>query len=240
MTNFHDRFAADTIIGSMQSIRDPLAAEDFARAGWDFACIDLQHGNFEISDMLPVLLALEAGRCPALVRTRSQNPDEVMRSLDYGVAGVIVPMIDTPEQARRVASAARYAPQGTRSFGPLRHSAQLDATTPLVIVMVETLSGLANVSAIAETDGIDAVMLGPADLTLSAGHPLSMTPDPFVIDAASTITSACKAAGKVSAGFSFSVEAAAQFRNCGMTVICHGSDRAFLGQAMARQVALVT
>ena len=158
------------------SIGNGYSAEMVAHQGWDSVTVDLQHAPTDFKDALAMLSAISTTLCVPLVRVPWNAPDAVMRVLDAGAYGVICPMIDTPEDARTFVSAARYAPQGSRSVGPNRarlyggddYIARSNETV-LTIAQIETKTALDNVEAIAKTPGLDMLFIGPSDLGLSLG-----------------------------------------------------------------------
>lgn len=156
-------------------LRDPLAAEAVARSGVDLVVLDLQHGGIDEPDLLPLLQATQPFAA-TLVRLRAVDPAQVNRVLDVGADGVIVPLVDGPEDARRAVAAALYPPAGRRSYGPiraaLRHGpsyATHVAAHALVIAMIETAPALEQVEAIAAVPGLGGLFVGPADLGLAHG-----------------------------------------------------------------------
>jgi 4-hydroxy-2-oxoheptanedioate aldolase len=158
------------------SLGNAYAAEIVAHQGWDSVTIDLQHAPTDFKDALAMLSAISTTPCVPLARVPWNAPDAVMRVLDAGAYGVICPMIDTAEDARTFVSAARYAPQGSRSVGPNRarlyggddYIARSNDTV-LTIAQIETKTALDNVEAIAKTPGLDMLFVGPSDLGLSLG-----------------------------------------------------------------------
>lgn len=158
------------------SIGNGYSAEMIAHQGWDSVTVDLQHAPTDFKDALAMLSAISTTPCVPLVRVPWNAPDAVMRVLDAGAYGVICPMIDTAEDARTFVSAARYAPQGSRSVGPNRarlyggddYIARSNETV-ITIAQIETKTALDNVEAIAKTPGLDMLFIGPSDLGLSLG-----------------------------------------------------------------------
>ena len=157
------------------TLRDPLAAEAIARAGVDLVVLDLQHGAIEAGDVVGLLQAVQP-HVPALVRLASVDPAAVNRMLDLGADGVVVPLVESVDDARRVVAAAFYPPAGQRSLGPvraaLRHGpAYRDdvANHVTVIAMIETAGALAAVEEIAAVPGLGGLFIGPADLGLALG-----------------------------------------------------------------------
>jgi 4-hydroxy-2-oxoheptanedioate aldolase len=158
------------------SIADTFSAEVMARQGFDALCIDLQHGMTELGTLLPMLQAVSQTDTSPVVRVPSNDPAVIMKALDLGAFSIIVPMISSAEDAAKAVSACRYPPRGTRSSGPTRavHYAGTDYLAKaddemLVIGMVETTEGLANLDAICATPGLDAIYIGPSDLAFALG-----------------------------------------------------------------------
>lgn len=157
------------------TLRDPLAAEAIARAGVDLVVLDLQHGAIEASDVVGLLQATQPF-APTLVRVASVDPAAVNRVLDLGADGVIVPLVTSAEDARRVVGAALYPPAGARSLGPVRAALRIGpgyretvARHVTVIAMIETAAALAAVDEIAAVPGLGGLFIGPADLGLALG-----------------------------------------------------------------------
>lgn len=168
--------ARDKLVGYWIALDAPAATERVARVGYDYLVVDVQHGLIGYSGMLNAMLAVDAaGGAKGLVRVGANEPAGIGRALDAGAAGVIVPLVDTPADAAAAVEATRYPPRGRRSYGPMRSSlrvgprpAEADEAT-VVIAMIETPQGLANVREICATEGLDGVYVGPADLCLAVG-----------------------------------------------------------------------
>lgn len=166
-----------TTYGVWSALDDPASAEIVARAGFDLVCVDLQHGFADLGSLPRLLHAIHTAGSASIVRVAWNAPDQIMRALDLGADGVLVPMVDDAEQARQAVAACRYAPAGTRSWGPLWGDVRRDVPEAAAgdsgtacIVMIETAAGLANVEEIAAVPGLDAVYIGPNDLSLSLGR----------------------------------------------------------------------
>jgi 4-hydroxy-2-oxoheptanedioate aldolase len=163
--------------GLWGSIASPLTAELAAAAGFDYVCVDLQHGSADEDRMVSMFEAIEARGAAPLARVTYNEPWMINRVLDLGAAGVIVPLVSTAEEARRAVSACRYPPHGVRSYGPLRAALTVGSSDPerlaagaLCFVMIETREGLDNVEEIAATRGLDGIYIGPSDLSLGLGR----------------------------------------------------------------------
>ncbi len=160
------------------SVSHGFTAEVMARQGFDALCIDLQHGTSEMQDVAPMLQAISQTETVPVVRVAWNEPATIMKALDLGAMCIIVPLINTAEDAAKAVAACRYPPVGMRSSGPVRavHYGGADyvakANDEIVVMgMVETKEGLANLDAICATPGLDAVYIGPADLSFALGLP---------------------------------------------------------------------
>ena len=153
-----------------------FSAELMARQGWDCLTVDMQHGLIDYAMAAQMLTAVATTDTIPLVRVPWLEEGIIMKILDAGAAGIICPMINNREDAERLVCAARYPPRGRRSFGPLRarvcygEDYHLRANAEVVVMaMVETAEALCNLDAILSVDGLDAVYVGPADLSFSIG-----------------------------------------------------------------------
>lgn len=166
-------------IGLWLSLASPTAAEICAGAGFDWVLIDGEHGPQSVPLVLEQLRAVEAaGGAHAVVRVASDDPVGLKHHLDLGARTVLVPMVETAEQAAAVVRACHYPPRGSRGVGGARaarwgrladYPREAESVT-CVLVQVETRRGLEHVTQIARVDGIDGVFIGPADLAASMGH----------------------------------------------------------------------
>jgi len=164
--------AGEPSLACFIAIPDTLTAEAIAHAGFDIVVVDLQHGGASLYELPDFVRAIELHGAAAFVRVPWTAPQDIMRAADAGVAGIIIPMIETAEQAEIAAHAARYPPRGNRSFGPMRAERRTtDAANGIVHVfpMIETQGALAAVDEIAATEGVDGFFVGPVDLGLSMG-----------------------------------------------------------------------
>jgi 4-hydroxy-2-oxoheptanedioate aldolase len=162
--------AGEATVGAWCTIPSPWAAEVASRSGHDWVCIDTQHGLIGYDVMLPMLQAISAGGAPSFVRVPWNEPGTIMKALDAGAGGVIVPMINSAAEAKAVVGACRYAPEGFRSMGPIRaRTLGGDWRLPICVVMVETVQAVSRVDEILAVPGVDAVFVGPSDLAVSAG-----------------------------------------------------------------------
>jgi len=240
MATLREKLAAPTAsFGTWLAIDNPIAAETMGRVGFDVVAIDLQHGGASEASLLPLLQALDAAGTPALVRVPWPDQPRIMRVADLGAAGVIVPMINSAVDAELAVSAIRYPPRGIRSFGPVRRWYSPDGAVEdaLCIVMVETAQALEELDAIAATPGLDGILVGPVDLALAMGFPLSLEMRPEILDAIERVGSACARHGLICASVSFDIANAAQQLARGVTLLTSGSDSMFMRRSAEAELA---
>ncbi len=186
--------------GLWLSYLGPYGLEVATGCGADWVGVDLQHGNLEPHALPGLLRVAESAGLPLLARTPSHDPATLGRVLDTGVSGVIIPMVESADQARALVSAGRTPPHGARSTGGCRST--LGVTQPpaqqLLLPMVETATGLDHAADILAVPGVDGVFFGPYDLSISAGYPAPGSPQ--TIKALRDVISLARNAGKI-AGF---------------------------------------
>ncbi len=192
-------------LGLWLSAPDPVGAEMIAAADFDYLNIDMQHGAVDYQTTLSILQAVRTSKAIPTVRVPWNEPGMIGKVLDAGAMGVIIPMVNTAEQARQAVSACLYAPAGSRSHGPMRARFAYGADyqpnaneTVAVIPMIETVEAVENLDAILDVEGIDAVYVGPADLSLTLGlPPAGDHEDASFNDALKTIVDGCTKRGIV-------------------------------------------
>ena len=165
-------------LGAWAGLPTAMSCEIMSRAGFDYVCIDMQHGFADYSDALAMLAAIDLGTATPVVRVPWNEQGIIGRVLDAGALGVIIPMVNSREEAEAAVRSCRYAPEGSRSFGPTRVALRdgpgyFAGANQAVkcIPMVETVAALENLDDIVSTPGVDAVYVGPADLSVSLGLP---------------------------------------------------------------------
>jgi 4-hydroxy-2-oxoheptanedioate aldolase len=191
------------VVNGWLAIPHAFAAETMAHQGWDSLTIDLQHGVIDYAQMLGMLQAISTTPTVPVVRVPWLEPGIIMKSLDAGAYGVICPMINTREECQRLLSYTRYAPKGTRSFGPIRALLYGGADYPahandtiVTFAMIETAQALDNLDAILSVEGLDAIYIGPSDLSLALGcRPVFDDVDPKAQQAIDHILERAKAHG---------------------------------------------
>ena len=195
--------AGQAAVNGWLAIGNSFSAETMAHQGWDTLTIDLQHGVIDYTALLPMLQAISTTDTVPIVRVPWLEPGIIMKALDAGAYGLICPMVNTREDAQRLVAYSHYAPRGTRSFGPIRallyggadYAAQADDTI-VTFAMIETAQALDNLDAILSVEGLDAVYIGPSDLSLALGcRPVFDDVDPPVAQAIEHILARAKAHG---------------------------------------------
>ncbi|HSL01649.1 MAG TPA: aldolase/citrate lyase family protein [Rubrobacteraceae bacterium] len=234
-----------TVFGLWAVVPGSFGVELMAGADIDYVCVDQQHGLIGYDAMLPMLQAIGAAGAAPVTRVLSGDPYRIMQSLDAGAWGVIVPMVDSAEEAASAVAACRYPPRGTRSWGPIRASAVVSSRDPEVIadaalcmVMVETREGLERVEEIAATPGLDGIYVGPSDLALSLGlAPTLEVEEPGHAKAVERIREACHKSGIAAGIHSPSGEWARRHAEAGFDMVTVATDAALLSAASTREAA---
>ncbi len=164
------------VINGWLAIPSAFSAETMAHQGWDSLTIDMQHGVVDYQVAVTMLAAVSTTPTMPLVRVPWLDPGIIMKMLDAGAYGIICPMVNTRADAETFVAACRYAPKGMRSFGPIRALLYAGADYPahandtvIPFAMIETRQALDNLDEILSVDGLAAVYIGPADLSLSLG-----------------------------------------------------------------------
>jgi 2-keto-3-deoxy-L-rhamnonate aldolase RhmA len=220
-------------------LRTSATAALAAATGHDWLFIDMEHGAFSVHEATQLCLAaLPTGVTP-IVRVAAGALDEGTRGLDNGALGVVIPHVDTVEQARTIARAFRYPPVGNRSWGgppaafgfraPANAEAQAALNAEiLVVAMIESPEGVKNAGAIAAVEGIDALLIGTSDLTAEMGISGQIM-HPRVQDAYRITGEACRAHGKaLGMGGIYDKDAATHYIRGGARFVLTGSDHTYL------------
>ena len=225
------------------AIPNGFSAETMAHQGWDSLTIDLQHGVVDYQAMVGMLQAISTTPTVPVVRVPWLEAGILMKALDAGAYGVICPMINTREDAQKLVAWTHYAPRGTRSFGPVRallyggpDYPQHANDTIVTFAMIETAAALDNLDSILSVEGLDAVYIGPSDLSLSLGcRPTMDDLEPKAAEAVEHILARAKAHGVVAGIHNSGPEAALQRIAKGFQFVTVSSDARLIA-AGAQQV----
>lgn len=238
--------AGETTLGAWCMIPGALTAEALSGAGFDWVLIDMQHGCMDYDMALSMIRAVDLGSAEPIVRVPWNDPGIIGRALDAGALGVVIPMIQSAADARRAADACLYPPAGSRSFGPVRvglrdgpgYFAKANDRVA-VIPMIETAQALAEVEEIAATPGVDALFVGPFDLSIALGLPPGDNDGNPVFDAAiARIAAAAKNAGVATAVLSNSKVAPLRIRQ-GFQMVSVVTDINLFGAAARAELDIV-
>lgn len=219
------------LVGTIVSLTAPAAVEAISRCGFDWVWIDMEHAPLSLEHVQNMLTAKHPG-CAGFVRVPVNDETWIKRVLDLGADGVIIPQVKTKEEAQRAVSASKYPPVGTRSVGLARAQAYgmnfasyiKEANENVnVLLQIEHKDAVKNIESILEVQGIDAIIIGPYDLSGSFGK-LGEVQDKKVIDAIDTVHKACQRVGVPIGIFQMSAEAGKTYLEKGFQLVAVGSD----------------
>ena len=232
-------------IGLWLSLANTYSAEAMSKLGFDWVCVDMQHGLIDYTDLVNMLPAISNSDATPLVRVPWNEPYEIMKALDAGAYGVIVPMVNNRKEAEQAVMACRYPPLGNRSFGPIRGALYggrgyaLEANDQIAcIAMIETAEGIANADEIMSTSGLNGIYIGPADLALNMGLPaMGDQPQDEHLVVVKELLEKCRA-HKIAAGIhTSSLEYAQKYLALGFNFVTLGSDSGHMAKNAARELA---
>ena len=224
----------DLLIGTLLSLPSPEVAEMMANTGFDWLFIDAEHGAFNPQQAQSMLQA--ASPCPCVVRVPSGDEVWIKKALDIGVDGIIVPQVHIAAQAESIVKRCKYSPEGTRGVGIGRaHKYGIEFEQYInnanqevaVILQAESQEAIDNIDSIVSVKGIDAILIGPYDLSARLGK-IGQVTDPVVLNAIDEIAESCKAAGVKLGIFGVSAEAVKPYIDKGFTLITAGVDSLFI------------
>lgn len=237
--------AGRTTFGLWSVMPGTIGAEILAEAGADYVCVDQQHGVIDYGSMVPMFQAIRGGGAAPITRVLSNDPFLIMKSLDAGSWAVIVPLVNSAEDAARAVSACRYPPRGIRSYGPVLAAGVIGSRDPedlggevLCFVMVETVEALERVDEIAATPGLDGIYIGPSDLALSLGLPPTLEiMEGEHVEAVRRIREACHEHGIAAGIHAPSGAWAKRHAEAGFDLVTVASDAPLLRGATSREMA---
>jgi 4-hydroxy-2-oxoheptanedioate aldolase len=225
-------------IGLWSSLASNIAADIVSDSGFDWILIDTEHSPNEIPQVLSQLHALERGSASAIVRPAWNDAVLIKRVLDLGAQSILVPYVQNPEEARRAVAAVRYPTAGIRGVAAAARASRYGRVTDYLkkadgeiclLVQVETRAALGELEAIATTDGIDGVFIGPSDLSASFGH-IGNPQHPEVQKALQDSVTRLKVAGKPAGILTTNEEEARRYIGWGYTFVAVGSDVGLLAR----------
>jgi 4-hydroxy-2-oxoheptanedioate aldolase len=229
--------------GAWLSVPSTFSAEVMAHQGFDWLCVDMQHGVIDYQAAVSMLQAISTTPTVPFVRVPWNEPGIIGKVLDAGAYGVIIPMVNTPAEAQQAVAACRYAPAGQRSYGPTRAAYYAGADyfahandEIACIPMIETKQAIEQLDDILSVPGIDAVYVGPADLSITLGLPPAMWhDDERFLNARQAIVDGCKR-HNVCAGIHSSSSIAPKHVEAGFQMITISSDVGSIAAGAARDL----
>jgi 4-hydroxy-2-oxoheptanedioate aldolase len=235
------------VVNGWLSIPSAFSAEVMAHQGFDSLTVDMQHGVVDYQVAVTMLQAISTTAVMPVARVPWNDPARLMKILDAGAYGVICPMINTREEAEALVQACKYPPRGYRSFGPVRASIYAGSDYSehanddvVVMPMIETAAALRNLDEILSVPGVDAVYVGPADLSLALGcKPRLDQTDAPVVEAQQQIVEACKRHGVVAGIHNGTAAYSLKMIAAGYRFVTLASDSRFLAARAAEEVAAV-
>lgn len=232
-------------IGLWMSLASPYTAEICGSAGFDFVVIDAEHGPNHIQSILQALQALAAYPVQAVVRPTIGDVNLIKQILDVGAQSLVVPLVETAEQAQLLVKAVKYPPEGIRGVAPAVARAARWGRVPnylheasneiCLIVQIETKKGLDNLEAIAAVEGVDGLFIGPADLSASLGH-RGKPSSPEMLATMESAVARIRKSGKAPGILWTEDEGSKRFLELGVTFMAVGVDVALLAGATDRLV----
>lgn len=225
----------ELVVGTWVKTPHPIIAEVLSLSDLDCFVLDAEHAPFDRASLDSCLMAAHGRGKPALVRPASSAPENILNALDMGAAGVIVPHVRSVEEAERLVRATRYVPGGRGYAGTTRAAGyttkgmaktRADAQDVAVIAQIEDIDAVEAVEAIAQVDGIDALFIGRADLTIA--YEAETPDDPRVVDAVERICAAGRAANRAVGMFLARPSDAPQWQEKGASLFLLASEHEFI------------
>jgi 2-dehydro-3-deoxyglucarate aldolase/4-hydroxy-2-oxoheptanedioate aldolase len=247
---FRDRvLGGETLYGLWLDLSSPASAELCATAGYDWLLVDLEHGAGTEADLLGMFHAIAAGGGSVpLVRPQSGERIRIGRALDLGATGIMVPRLESADEARQAVTYLRYPPDGIRGvatrvrgagLGAVGHGDVRRVSERIVgIIQIESVGGLRDADEIAAIDGVDVLFVGPADLSHSLGIPGRFDSAEYT-GALDRVVAACRAHGKAPGILVYDTAVVPALRDRGFRFIGVGADAALVADGAKRTLAAV-
>jgi 4-hydroxy-2-oxoheptanedioate aldolase len=247
--SFRDRvLGGETLLGLFLDLASPTSAEICAAAGYDWLLIDLEHGASTEADLLGLIHAVEVGGSAAFVRPQTGERIRIGRALDQGARGIMVPRLESADEAREAVTFLRYPPDGIRGMAIRVRGAGLGAVTHgevsrlnqrvVGLIQIESTGALRDADAIAAIDGVDVLFVGPADLTHALGVPGQFDHASYLA-ALDAVAAACRAHGKAAGILVYDTAVVPRLLEIGFTFIGIGSEGAFAVDGARRALGAV-
>ena len=235
--------SGELLSGTWLNLGSSLTAEMTGLAGFDWVCIDLEHGAGDHSELVLQLQALSGTPAAPLVRLTWNEPPRFKRALDLGPSGLVIPWVNNADEAKAAVAAMQYPPRGIRGVAKMNRAAGFGGDFDeyfsrasddlLTVVQIETKEAIDQVDEIAKVDGVDVVFVGPLDLSISLGVPQDFQHAKFN-EAVDRVLKATKNAGKAAGIIGFGADSVEKFIEKGFTFIAIGSDGSLVNDGMKK------
>jgi 2-dehydro-3-deoxyglucarate aldolase len=231
-------YAGETSFGTWVTIGSPDVTDTLKQLPFDWFMFDTEHSYFTTEGVRNMMLSLLDSKAAPLVRVGEVDQYLIKKALDTGAYGILLPLVNSAEDAEKVISFSKYPPKGTRGTGPVRASGYGNNLPEyvrtandeiLVGVQIETMQALSNAEAIASTNGVDIVFVGPSDLTMSLGL-VTDRGNPRVAESMQSVVKVCLKFGKIPGTLAATPEEAKKWQKLGFRFISLGSDSKYLFQ----------
>lgn len=236
-----------TLLGTLVTMGSPIVTEMLSKCGFEWLFIDMEHSPLSLNQV-QLLIQSKTKECAALIRIPSNDETWIKQVLDLGADGIIIPLVKTAEEASRAVAAAKYPPAGQRSIGLARaHTFGMEFSSYLeqannnisIIALIEDKQGVENIDEILQVVGIDAIMIGPYDLSGSYGK-LGQVEDSEIKQAIQIIHDACHRHKKPVGIFALKSEQAKAYLKQGYQLVATGIDFHYLWNAAKESLANIS
>ena len=225
------------LLGTLVTLPSPEVAEILAEAGFDWLFVDMEHGALDMRAVQHMVQTME-GRCPCLVRVPSGDEVWIKKVLDTGAQGIIFPHVNSADLAQELIRLCKYPPEGFRSVGIARahrygfafQKYMENAKDVVIVIQVEHIEAVRNIESIVRVPGVDAVFIGPYDLSGSMGK-IGQVTDPEVLEKIEKVRAVCMHAGLPLGIFGMDAEAVQPYIHQGYALIAVGLDALYLGRS---------
>ena len=231
-------YAGKTSLGTWITIGSPDVTDTLKQLDFDWFVLDMEHSYYSIEMARNLMLSLTDSKVVPLMRVGENDQYLIKRALDIGSYGVLVPLVNTREEAEKAVNYSKYPPLGSRGVGPVRAAAYgnnlreyiTTANEEIIVgVQIETLAAVAKAKEIVETKGVDLVFVGPSDLTMSMGLGTERGHQK-VAETMQAISKMCENSGKIPGTLAATPEEAKKWQGLGFKFIALGSDSKYLYQ----------
>ncbi|HWP51512.1 MAG TPA: aldolase/citrate lyase family protein [Clostridia bacterium] len=241
------------VLGTFHELGSATAIEMLGYGGLDFVIIDTEHGPFEVERVQEFIRAAHGTNAVPMVRTKDSERNSILKMLDVGAMGLIIPNVNSLEEIKRIVEYGKYFPIGNRGVAPtsgskfwtddyasqgLNHYFSVSNRESLLLPQCETRECLESIEQIVAIDGVDGIFVGPYDLSTSLGKPGQFS-DPEVSGAIERVLKACQAANKLSFIYAGSLDDVAKKYVQGFNAVCYGMDALILKEAIDNIVSSV-